>query len=95
MVAVLHAAPEASAPQAVAAWLDTLRGIYPDHDLAAFETAFVYARERCGTTPGRDGELLIDRAVGAAAILAGLKLDAGTVRAALLTGLSAPTLRRG
>ena len=37
---------------------------------------------------GRDGEPLIDRAVGTATILAGLKLDAGTVRAALLTGLA-------
>jgi len=87
MVAVLHAAPEASAPHAVAAWLGTLRGIYPDEDLAGFEAALVYARERCAAVCGRDGERLIDRAVGAATILAGLKLDAGTVRAALLTGL--------
>jgi GTP pyrophosphokinase len=87
MVAVLHAAPLASAPQAVAAWLATLAGIYPDEDLAAFEAALAYARERCGTARGRDGEPLIDRAVGAATIVAGLKLDAGTVRAALLTGL--------
>ena len=72
MVAVLHAAPEASAPQAVAAWLATLRAIYPDDDLDAFEKAFVYARERCGTALGRDGEGLIDRAVGTAAILADL-----------------------
>jgi GTP pyrophosphokinase len=89
MVSVLHAAPEASAPQAVAAWLATLRGIYPDDDLDAFEAALDYARERCGAARGRDGEPLIDRALGAATILAGLKLDAGTVRAALLTGLSA------
>jgi GTP pyrophosphokinase len=89
MVAVLHTAPEASAPQAVATWLATLRGIYPDDDLDTFEAALVYARERCGATLGRDGEPLIDRALGAATILAGLKLDAGTVRAALLTGLSA------
>jgi GTP pyrophosphokinase len=89
MVAVLHTAPEASAPQAVATWLATLRGVYPDDDLDTFEAALVYARERCGATLGRDGEPLIDRALGAATILAGLKLDAGTVRAALLTGLSA------
>ena len=89
MVAVLHAAPEAGAPQAVAAWLETLRGIYPDDDLDTFEVAHVYARERCGATAGRDGEPLIQRALGTATILAGLKLDAGTVRAALLTGLSA------
>ena len=87
MVAVSHAA-EASAPQAVAAWLDTLRGVYPDEDLDAFEAALAYARERCGDAHGRDGEPLIDRALGTATILAALKLDAGTVRAALLTGLA-------
>ncbi len=87
MVAVAHSAPEASAPQAVAAWLATLRGVYPQDDLDAFEAALVDARERCGDVRGRDGEPLIDRALGAATILAGLKLDAGTVRAALLTGL--------
>ena len=87
MVAVLHAAPHASAPHAIAAWLATLRGIYPDEDLGAFEAALAYARERCGTTSGREGEPLIDRAVGTATILAGLKLDAGTIRAALLSGV--------
>ena len=87
MVAVLHSAPETSAPQAIAAWLESLRGIYPDGDLKTIESAFVYARERCNDTPGRDGELLIDRAVGTATILAGQKLDATTVRAALLIGL--------
>jgi len=87
MVAVLHAAPEASAPQAVAAWLESLAGAYPADDRDAFAAALAYARERCGTGRGRDGEPLLDRAVSAATILAGLKLDAGTVRAALLTGL--------
>ncbi len=89
MVAVLHAAPEASAPQSIAAWLDGLRGIYPDDDLRAIEAASAYARERCANVAGRDGELLLDRAVGAATILAGQKFDAGTVRAALLIGLPA------
>ena len=88
MVAVLHAVPEAGAPQAVAAWLAALSGVYPDADRDAFETALAYARERCGGLRGRDGEPLLDRAVGAAMIVAGLKLDAGTVRAALLTGLA-------
>ncbi len=88
MVAVAHSAPEASAPQAVAAWLATLRGVYPQEDLDTFVVALDYARERCGNLRGRDGEPLIDRALGAATILAGLKLDAGTVRAALLGGLS-------
>src|SRR5207248_10612723 len=35
----------------------------------------------------REGEPLIERAIGAATIVAALKLDAGTVRAALLSGL--------
>ncbi len=88
MVAVLHAAQEAGAPQTAAAWLDTLRGIYPDEDRDAFGAALAYARERCGATSGREGQPLLDRAVGAAMILAGLRLDAGTVQAALLTGLA-------
>ena len=87
MVAVLHAAPETSAPQAIAAWLAGLRGIYPDDDLSAMEAAFVYARERCGDVLGRDGEPLLDRAIGTATIVAGQKLDAATVRASLLIGL--------
>ena len=88
MVAVTHAVREAAAPQAVAAWLDTLAGVYPAEDRAAFEAALAYARERCGSARGRDGEPLIDRAIGTAMIVAGLKLDAGTVRAALLIGLA-------
>jgi GTP pyrophosphokinase len=89
MVAVLHAAPGTSGPQAIAAWLAGLRGTYPNDDLAAFEVAADYARERCGDACGRDGEPLIDRAVGTATILAGLRLDAATIRAALLIGLPA------
>ena len=88
MVAVTHAVREAAAPQAVAAWLATLSGVYPAEDRAAFETALAYARERCGSARGRDGEPLIDRAIGTAVIVTGLKLDAGTVRAALLIGLA-------
>ena len=87
MVAALSAAPEAAAPQAIAAWLDGLRGTYPDVDRDALAAAYAYARERCGDARGRDGEPVQDRASGAAAILAGLKLDAATVRAALMIGL--------
>ena len=89
MVAVLHAAPGTSGPQAVAAWLDGLRGTYPDDDLAAFEAAAAHARAHCGDSLARDGEPLLDRALGTATILAGLKFDAATVRAALLIGLPA------
>ena len=88
MVAVSHPVLEAAAPKGAAGWLDTLAGVYPDDDRSAFEAALAYARERCGSLRGRDGELLIDRAIGTAMIVAGLKLDAGTVRAALLIGLA-------
>src|SRR3954470_12544710 len=87
MVAVLHAAPQTSAPAAIAAWLAGLRGTYPDDELETIESAFVYAQQRCNNERGRDGEPLIDRALGAATILAGQRLDAVTVRAALLIGL--------
>src|SRR5436190_20834790 len=87
MVAVLHSAPATGAPEAVAAWLATLRGIYPQEDLDTFAVALAYARERCGEIAGRNGEPLVARGLAAATILAGLKLDAGTVRAALLGGL--------
>jgi GTP pyrophosphokinase len=87
MVAVLHAAQDAGTPRTVTAWLATLRGVYPDEDCDAFELALAYARERCGDALAGDGEPLIDRAVGTAMIVADVKLDAGTVRAALLSGL--------
>ena len=63
MVAVSHAILEKAAPKAVADWLDALSGAYPAEDHRAFEAALAYARERCGTERGRDGELLIDRAI--------------------------------
>ena len=87
MVAVVHAVPLAGTPEAVAAWLADLRGTYPAGDVASIETALTYARDRCGDAHGRDEEALVDRAVNAATILAGLKLDAATIRAALLIGL--------
>ena len=87
MVAVAHRAAASGVPEAVAAWLDTLRGAYPQEDLDSFAAALDYARARCGELTGREGESLIGRGLAAATILAGLKLDAGTVRAALLSGL--------
>ena len=89
MVAVLHAARQAATPEAVAAWLAGLRGNYPEDDLAAIEAAFRYARERGRDLAGADGEALVDRGLATATILAGLKLDADTIRAALLVGLPA------
>ncbi len=89
MVAVVHAAPQTSAPEAVAAWVGSLAAIYPAEDIAGIAAALDYARVRGGEARGADGEMLLDRAVGTATILAGLKLDAGAVRAALLIGLPA------
>ncbi len=89
MVAVLHAAPRTGAPEATAAWLDSLRGTYPPAEIEAFASALDYARTRCGDACTRDGEPLIDRGAGAASILAGLKFDAATVIGALLVGLPA------
>ena len=87
MVAVLHAAPRAAAPEAVPAWLETLAHDYSADERASFAAAFDYARERTGDAAMADGEAALDRALGAATILTGLKLDAGSIRGALLIGL--------
>jgi GTP pyrophosphokinase len=87
MVAVLHAAPQTAAPQAVAAWLDTLSREYSDAERTSFAAAFEYARARCADAAMPDGESALDRALGTATILAGLKLDPDSIRAALLLGL--------
>jgi len=87
MVAVQHAAPQTAAPQAVAAWLDTLSRDYSAPERASFAAAFEHARSRCGDAAMPDGESVLDRALGTATILAGLKLDPDSIRAALLLGL--------
>ena len=87
MVAVLHAAPEAAAPQAVAAWLDSLTPDYAADERASFAAAFDYARALGTGVAMPDGEAVLDRALGTATILAGLKLDPDSIRAALLLGL--------
>ena len=87
MVAVLHAAPEAAAPQAVAAWLDSLTQDYAADERTSFAAAFDYARALGTDVAMPDGEAVLDRALGTATILAGLKLDPDSIRAALLLGL--------
>jgi len=89
MVAVVHAAPASAAPQAVAAWLDSLAGTYPREDIDAFRAAFDYTQERVGAQTASDGEKLADRALGTAGIVAGLRLDPASIRAALLAVLPA------
>jgi len=88
----MTAAPTAaatSAPPSFAAWLDTLHGNYPAADIASFRDADAYARSRAGPLPVREGEPAAARAEGTAAILAALRLDAATIRAALLLALPA------
>ncbi|HET9337749.1 MAG TPA: RelA/SpoT family protein, partial [Casimicrobiaceae bacterium] len=89
MVAVVHAAPGSAAPQAVAAWLDSLAGTYPRADVDAFRAAFDYVASRAGDATAHDGEKLADRALGIAGIVAGLKLDPASIRGALLSVLPA------
>jgi len=89
MVAVTQAVPATGTPDTLAAWLAGLAGTYPDVELRTLDEAIRYASERCAGIPGRDGEPLFDRAAGTARILAALKLDAASVRAALLIGLPA------
>ena len=72
MVAVVHAAPVSAAPQAVAAWLDSLAGVYPRDDIESMRAAFACLAERAGERSGGDGEKLVDRALSVATIVAGL-----------------------
>jgi GTP pyrophosphokinase len=87
MVAVLHAVPQAAAPQAVEAWLASLVPEYSEEERASFADVVEYARARTQDAAMADGEAALDRALGTAGILAGLKLDADSVRAALLLGV--------
>ena len=87
MVAVLHAAPQAAVPAAVAAWLDSLSNDYSPAEREAFAAVLDYAREHTGNAQMAEGEPALDRALGTATILAGLKLDADSIRAALLLGV--------
>jgi GTP pyrophosphokinase len=87
MVAVLHAAPRAAAPQTVAAWLESLAPTYQPSVRETFATALDLARDRCGDARLPDGEGVLDRAVGTATIIASLHLDPDSIVAALLSGL--------
>jgi GTP pyrophosphokinase len=87
MVAVTHAAPQAAAPHAVAAWLDTLTPVYGTEARATLEHAIAMARERCGDARMPDGEPILERALGTASILASIRLDLDSLVAAVLLGL--------
>jgi GTP pyrophosphokinase len=87
MVAVLHAAPQTAAPHAVAAWLSSLANDYTADERASFAAALDYARTHTADAAMADGESALDRALGTATIIAALKLDADSIRAALLLGV--------
>ena len=87
MVAVTHAAPQAAAPQAVRAWLDSLASDYADADRARFAEAYDMASASRGSERVVDGERVIERALGTAGILAAQRLDPDSITAALLIGL--------
>ena len=71
------------------AWLESLRGTYPDADIESFRAAQAHARSLAADVLSRDGEPLALHAAGTAEIVASLKLDPASVRAALLIGLPA------
>jgi GTP pyrophosphokinase len=87
MVAALTKTRRAAAPEAAAAWLSSLGSDYSADERASFAAAFDYAREHTGDAVMADNEPALDRALGAATILASLKLDADSIRGALLLGL--------
>ena len=87
MVAVLHATPGSAAPQAVDAWLESLRPTYGDDRVRAFAEAWDALRAAAGDARNDDGEPHVDRALGTASILASLNLDPASIRAALLMPL--------
>jgi GTP pyrophosphokinase len=87
MVAVAHAGPHAAAPEALAAWIATVGEGYGDDERALIKAALDAARAAYADAATADGEPWLDRALGTAAIVAGLKLDVDSVRASLLLGI--------
>jgi GTP pyrophosphokinase len=89
MVAVLHAAPLPDAPLAVGAWLDGLRATYGDDGISPISSAFDALREGAGDARTPEGDPIVERALGTATILAGLRFDPASIRAGLLHPLPA------
>ena len=87
MVTALHSAPVTAEPAALAAWLEQAGAAYAPDERTAIAEAVAHARERYGELCTGDGEPWLDRALGTGAIVAGLKLDAISVRAAVLHGV--------
>ena len=87
MVALVHTAPQAAPDDVYAARIAQAASAYAPAERAAIEAAFELARKRYGDALSSEGERWLERATGTAAIVAELKLDAASVRAALLIGL--------
>ena len=86
MIPVVQSAPEHASPGALAAWAAQIHPAYAAEERAAIDAAADYARALYGDRRVADGEPWLDRAMATALIVAGLKLDAVSVRAALLLG---------
>jgi GTP pyrophosphokinase len=93
MAAIIGAAPAGSLaganPEAFSAWLEQVGAAYSADERARIGKALAAARARYGELATPDGEPWLDRALGTAAIVAGLKLDGESVRAAILLGVPA------
>jgi GTP pyrophosphokinase len=93
MAAIVGPAPAASltgaSPETLSAWLDQVGAAYSAAERARIGTALAAARARYGGLLTADGEPWLDRALGTAAIVARLKLDGESVRAAILLGVPA------
>ena len=86
MVTVIHSAPVTAAPAALAAWLEQAGAAYAPDERTALAGAVAYARTCYADLCASDGEPWLDRALGTAAIVVGLKLDAISVLASVLHG---------
>jgi GTP pyrophosphokinase len=90
MVAIVHAPSPGSLTaadaQAFTAWIDHVAAAYTPAERAAIGKALDTARVRYGDLRTADGESWLDRGLGTASIVAALKLDADSVRAAILLG---------
>lgn len=69
------------------AWLEQLGAAHSPQERELLGRALSVARARYGNLRTADGEPWLERALGTAAIVAGLKLDGESVRAAILLGV--------
>ncbi|HEV3241491.1 MAG TPA: bifunctional (p)ppGpp synthetase/guanosine-3',5'-bis(diphosphate) 3'-pyrophosphohydrolase [Casimicrobiaceae bacterium] len=93
MAALTHADTAGSLATADAAtfsaWLQQIGAAYSADEQASIAGALATARARYAGLRTADGEPWLERALGTAAIVAGLKLDGESVRAAVLLGIPA------